>query len=223
MLILFLSGSQIAITAFEAMVTSAAVLANGSSAWEDFLIPNNSPLNQSWQTWTVLFLSMNALLFSYISHNFPNSHLSVNIEFQSGVCLLVPVLPCTQLMPRRWQWFSPGLLGHGGRALPQLLSSCLCLHMGLPKGTWKSYTLSLCVLPMTGREHAQSSACWAWKGSIYRLVKALSGSHKEEWLVYCLDWILAPLLMWPQYRRDVRKRQIWRTTKQKKFRRFGFA
>lgn len=47
MLILFLSGSQIAITAFEAMVTSAAVLANGSSAWEDFLIPNNSPLNQS--------------------------------------------------------------------------------------------------------------------------------------------------------------------------------
>lgn len=36
MLILLFSGSQTSITAFEAMVTSAAVLAKGSSAWEDF-------------------------------------------------------------------------------------------------------------------------------------------------------------------------------------------
>lgn len=47
MLIMFFSGSQTSITAFEAMVTLAAVLAKGSSAGEDFLIPDKSPLNQS--------------------------------------------------------------------------------------------------------------------------------------------------------------------------------
>lgn len=36
MLIFFFSGSQTSIAAFEAMVTSAAVLAKGSNAWEDF-------------------------------------------------------------------------------------------------------------------------------------------------------------------------------------------
>lgn len=46
-LILFFSGSWTSITAFEAMVTSAAVPAKGFSAWEDFFIPDKSPLNQS--------------------------------------------------------------------------------------------------------------------------------------------------------------------------------
>lgn len=47
MLILFFAGFQTSITAFEAVVTLAAVLAKGFSAWEDFFILDKSPLNQS--------------------------------------------------------------------------------------------------------------------------------------------------------------------------------
>lgn len=158
MLILFFSGSQTSITAFEAIVTSAAVLAKDSSAWEDFFIPDKSPFNQSWQTWTVLLLSMNSLLFPYISHNGPNSHLSVNIEFRSRVSLSVPVLDCTQLMACGWQCFSPGLPGHGGHALPQLLSSCLCLHMGLALGSRKILH-PFCVCPACDRQGTSPEQC----------------------------------------------------------------
>lgn len=39
MLILLFSGSPASVMAFEAVVTSAAVLAKGSSNWEGFFIP----------------------------------------------------------------------------------------------------------------------------------------------------------------------------------------
>lgn len=213
MLILLFFGSQTSVMAFEGMVTSAAALAKGSSNWEGFFYTHQSIAGPVVKLSSIKWV-LTDLDSPLPSHDlftvflcFPQlHHLSFICKHWISECRVSDSPPTVhKLYPACihgpwWWWIEHQSL----RACRQLQSAPAAAWMPLPEhrelllgGAGKSWG----ILPATGRKQPWKSACWTCK---------VEKREDMGWLKLCLeavgvvislgcflDWILAPLLMWP--------------------------